>query len=91
MRRRQVLTRTKLAAPVHAALRRLGVVSRPRTLLEILGLPWESEAWEAILARSRRALVKDRDGAQAECEARGKAEEEKVEEGEEREEQECSW
>ncbi|KAM4818709.1 paraneoplastic antigen Ma6F-like [Thomomys bottae] len=101
VRLRQLLTRANLTEPLDEALRKLRMVGRPPTFLEMLGLIRESEAWEANLAKSVAAQADDeaaaRPGAQvydarADARAAAEAEEEKVdEEGEdvlEREEEE---
>ncbi|XP_073918782.1 paraneoplastic antigen-like protein 6B [Castor canadensis] len=89
VRLRQLLTRANLIEPLEEALRKLRMVGRPPTFLEILGLVRESEAWEASLAGSVRAQAEEGAGAQADAGAIAEAEDEKVEKvGEEVEEQE---
>lgn len=76
LRLRQVLTRANLIEPLDEALRKLRMVGRPPSFLEMLGLVRESEAWEASLARSQRTQAEDKAGARAKT----KAEDGKVEE-----------
>ncbi|XP_048192625.1 paraneoplastic antigen-like protein 6B [Perognathus longimembris pacificus] len=72
VRLRQLLTRANLTEPLDEALRKLRMVGRPPTFLEMLGLIRESEAWEANLARSMAVQAEDeapaQPGAQA-CDA----------------------
>ncbi|KAL2768008.1 paraneoplastic antigen-like protein 6A, partial [Daubentonia madagascariensis] len=83
VRLRQVLTRANLIEPLDEALRKLRMVGRSPTFLEMLGLVRESEAWEASLARSVRAQAGEGAGARADAQAvaraNAKAEDEKVE------------
>uniref|UniRef100_A0A8C0KDK4 Paraneoplastic antigen-like protein 6B n=1 Tax=Canis lupus dingo TaxID=286419 RepID=A0A8C0KDK4_CANLU len=64
VRLRQVLTRANLTEPLDEALRKLRMVGRSPSFLEMLGLVRESEAWEASLARSERAQAEEGAGAQ---------------------------
>uniref|UniRef100_A0A2K6EXP3 PNMA family member 6A n=1 Tax=Propithecus coquereli TaxID=379532 RepID=A0A2K6EXP3_PROCO len=73
VRLRQVLTRANLIEPLDEALRKLRMVGRSPTFLEMLGLVRESEAWEASLARSVRAPAGDGAGAQANAQAVARA------------------
>ncbi|XP_005642033.1 paraneoplastic antigen-like protein 6B [Canis lupus familiaris] len=86
VRLRQVLTRANLTEPLDEALRKLRMVGRSPSFLEMLGLVRESEAWEASLARSERAQAEERAGAQtnaqADARADAKAEDDKVDEKE---------
>uniref|UniRef100_A0A8I3PG43 PNMA family member 6A n=1 Tax=Canis lupus familiaris TaxID=9615 RepID=A0A8I3PG43_CANLF len=69
VRLRQVLTRANLTEPLDEALRKLRMVGRSPSFLEMLGLVRESEAWEASLARSERAQAEERAGAQTNAQA----------------------
>ncbi|XP_027810313.2 paraneoplastic antigen-like protein 6B [Marmota flaviventris] len=69
VRLRQVLTRANLIEPLDEALRKLRMVGRSPTFLEMLGLVRESEAWEASLARSVRAPAEEGAGAPADAQA----------------------
>ncbi|XP_027951854.1 paraneoplastic antigen-like protein 6B [Eumetopias jubatus] len=82
VRLRQVLTRANLTEPLDEALRKLRMVGRTPSFLEMLGLVRESEAWEASLARSERAQAEEgagaRANAQADARANAKAEDDKM-------------
>lgn len=84
VRLRQVLTRANLIEPLDEALRKLRLVGRAPTFLEMLGLVRESEAWEASLARSERAQARGGadagTSAQADARAEAKAEDGRVQE-----------
>lgn len=86
LRLRQVLTRANLIEPLDEALRKLRMVGRAPTFLEMLGLVRESEAWEASLARGERAQagegVGGRASAQADARATARAEDDKAQEQE---------
>ncbi|XP_069895641.1 paraneoplastic antigen-like protein 6B isoform X2 [Dipodomys merriami] len=98
VRLRQLLTRANLTEPLDEALRKLRMVGRPPTFLEMLGLIRESEAWEANLARSVAVQAEDEAAAQpgaqasdalAAARAAAEAEDDKLlEEEEDREEEE---
>ncbi|XP_057170523.1 paraneoplastic antigen-like protein 6A [Ursus arctos] len=94
VRLRQVLTRANLTKPLDEALRKLRMVGRPPSFLEMLGLVRESEAWEASLARSERAQAEEGAGARANAHAgaraNAKAEDDKGEEKEQGEQEEDS-
>ncbi|XP_058569237.1 paraneoplastic antigen-like protein 6B [Neofelis nebulosa] len=89
VRLRQVLTRANLTEPLDEALRKLRMVGRFPSFLEMLGLVRESEAWEASLARNERAQAEEgagaRANAQADARAGAKVEDDKVEEKEQEE------
>ncbi|XP_030875730.1 paraneoplastic antigen-like protein 6A [Leptonychotes weddellii] len=91
VRLRQVLTRANLTEPLDEALRKLRMVGRSPSFLQMLGLVRESEAWEASLARSKRAQAEEgagaRGNAQADARANAKAEDDKVEEKEQEEQE----
>ncbi|XP_029423627.1 paraneoplastic antigen-like protein 6B [Nannospalax galili] len=71
---RQVLTRASLTEPLGEALRKRRMIERSPTFLEMLGLIWESEAWEASLAKNVRAQVEK----EADSRANAKAENENM-------------
>ncbi|XP_058148189.1 paraneoplastic antigen-like protein 6A isoform X2 [Dasypus novemcinctus] len=71
VRLRQVLTTASLIEPLDEALRKLRMVGRPPSFLEMLGLVREAEAWEASLARGERPQAEER--ARFEAESRGDA------------------
>ncbi|XP_023105517.2 paraneoplastic antigen-like protein 6B [Felis catus] len=89
VRLRQVLARANLIEPLDEALRKLRMVGRSPSFLEMLGLVRESEAWEASLARNERAQAEEgagaRANAQADARVGAKAEDDKVEEKEQEE------
>ncbi|XP_023580794.1 paraneoplastic antigen-like protein 6A [Trichechus manatus latirostris] len=70
LRLRQVLTKATLVEPLDEALRKLRLVGRAPSFLEMLGLVRESESWEAILLRNERAQAEEGVGAGAQAEAR---------------------
>lgn len=86
LRLRQVLTRANLIGPLDEALRKLRLVGRAPTFLEMLGLVRESEAWEASLAGSERAQAGEGadagTSAPADARATAKAEDDKAQEQE---------
>ncbi|XP_006877278.1 PREDICTED: paraneoplastic antigen-like protein 6B-like [Chrysochloris asiatica] len=65
LRLRQVLTKATLIEPLDEALRKLRLVGRAPSFLEMLGLVRESESWEATLFRNERAQVEEGAGAGA--------------------------
>lgn len=75
-----------LIEPLDEALRKLRMVGRCPSFLEMLGLVRESEAWEASLARSERAQPEEgaaaQANAQADASAKAQAEDDKEEEQE---------
>lgn len=91
LRLRQVLTGANLIEPLDEALRKLRMVGRCPSFLEMLGLVRESEAWEASLARSERAQPEEgaaaQANAQADARAKAKAEDDKAEEKEQEEQE----
>ncbi|KAM9181130.1 paraneoplastic antigen-like protein 6A [Dugong dugon] len=70
LRLRQVLTKATLVEPLDEALRKLRLVGRAPSFLEMLGLVRESESWEAILLRNERAQAEEGAGAGGQAEAR---------------------
>ncbi|XP_053057820.1 paraneoplastic antigen-like protein 6B [Acinonyx jubatus] len=90
VRLRQVLARANLIEPLDEALRKLRMVGRSPSFLEMLGLVRESEAWEASLARNERAQAEEgagaRANAQADARVGAKVEEKEQEERESEEE-----
>ncbi|XP_028719407.1 paraneoplastic antigen-like protein 6B [Peromyscus leucopus] len=83
VRLRQVLTRANLNEPLDEALRRLRMIGRSPTFLELLGLIRESEEWEARLVSNLEAQVENEAGdlapAWADGRVNAKAEDENVE------------
>uniref|UniRef100_A0A2K6KDD0 PNMA family member 6A n=1 Tax=Rhinopithecus bieti TaxID=61621 RepID=A0A2K6KDD0_RHIBE len=73
VRLRQMLTRAHLTEPLDEALRKLRMAGRSPSFLEMLGLVWESEAWEANLARSVRAQAQRAAGAWADAQVVARA------------------
>ncbi|XP_007957221.1 paraneoplastic antigen-like protein 6A, partial [Orycteropus afer afer] len=69
LRLRQVLTKATLIEPLDEALRKLRLVGRAPSFLEMLGLVRESESWEATLFRNERAQAEEgaRGGGRAEA------------------------
>lgn len=57
-----MLIRANLNEPLEEALRRLRMIGRSPTFLELLGLIRESEEWEARLASHMGAQVEDEAG-----------------------------
>ncbi|XP_066106229.1 paraneoplastic antigen-like protein 6A [Saccopteryx bilineata] len=90
-RLRQVLTGAILIEPLEEALRKLRMVGRSPTFLEMLELVRESEAWEASLTRNERAQEEEGAApwanAQADARFKAKAEGDKVEDKEQEEEE----
>ncbi|XP_004715688.1 paraneoplastic antigen-like protein 6B [Echinops telfairi] len=65
LRLRQVLTKATLIEPLDEALRKLRLVGRAPSFLEMLGLVRESESWEATLFRNDRAPPEEGAGPSA--------------------------
>ncbi|XP_006900053.1 PREDICTED: paraneoplastic antigen-like protein 6B-like [Elephantulus edwardii] len=63
LRLRQVLTKATLIEPLEEALRKLRLVGRAPSFLEMLGLVRESESWEATLFSRERAAAEEGAGA----------------------------
>ncbi|CAO2621448.1 Paraneoplastic antigen-like protein 6A [Lemmus lemmus] len=72
-RLRQILTGANLTEPLEEALRRLRMIGRSPTFLELLGLIRDSEEWEARLASNMGAQVEDEAGDLASVRADGRA------------------
>uniref|UniRef100_G1Q692 PNMA family member 6A n=1 Tax=Myotis lucifugus TaxID=59463 RepID=G1Q692_MYOLU len=73
LRVKQVLTRANIIEPLREVLRRLGMVGRCPTFLEMLGLVHETEAWEAKITRSLRAQPAQGAAARASAQADDRA------------------
>ncbi|CAO2621542.1 Paraneoplastic antigen-like protein 6A [Lemmus lemmus] len=72
-RLRQMLTGANLTEPLEEALRRMRMIGRSPTFLELLGLMRDSEEWEARLASNMGAQVEDEAGDLASVRADGRA------------------
>ncbi|KAB1252745.1 Paraneoplastic antigen-like protein 6A [Camelus dromedarius] len=88
---RQVLTRANLSGPLDEALKKLRMVGRSPSFLEVLELVRESETWEASLPRSERSQAEEGAGAwtnaHTDARAKAKVEDSKVEEKEQEEQE----